>query len=389
MDIEILKQEDKCYSLKELLNLYTKYIKNPMVVINHNYELIYYTNSNNVDDVFKQATKMGAWSLELITIANKTFKNNDDKYAIIDSINKEQRRLFYKLEHGDNLGYLVLLEEKDSNLDSLDMEILEHLSNSIGKILYLKKNESNNKNIQIFYKSLLNSEYKTKDILNTKIKEYKINLKSSLLLISLSDASVHENNFLKAKLEHILSVETIFAYGNNALVFFNNKELPISEITDFLIDNHLTALYVNKIYDYFKFDTYYKSLSSLLEFLKSNSKSVLYYEHEYKMYLPLLGDKISLDEITNFIDTKILQIYQDDVKDNTDNIDTLYYYLSYDKSLNKTASKLYIHKNTVSYRLLKISDIYDVDFNDLIMNKVYLYSIFLVKFYDYKLNLNK
>ena len=388
MNLDILKQEDKCYSLKELLNLYSKYIKNPMVVINHNYELIYYTNSEYVDDVYKQATKSGAWSLELITIANKTFKNSNAKYSIIDSINKEQRRLFYKIEHGDVLGYLVLLEEKESSLENLDLEMIEHLSNSIGKILYLENSENNNKNIQIFYKSLLNSEYKTKDILNSKIKDYKIDIKAGLLLISLIDANIHQNNYFKAKLETILQPETIFAYGDNALIFLKNKDLPISEITDFLIDNHLTAIYVNQINDYFKFDAYYKSLANLLNFLKHTNKNVLYYEDDYKMYLPFLSERFPLDEIINFINIKIFQIYQDDIINNSDNIDTLYYYLSYDKSLTKTASKLFIHKNTVSYRLLKISDIYDIDFNDSMMNKVYLYSIFLVKYYDYKLNKN-
>ena len=388
MNLDILKQEDKCYSLKELLNLYSKYIKNPMVVINHNYELIYYSNSEYVDDVYKQATKSGAWSLELITIANKTFKNSNTKYSIIDFINKEQRRLFYKIEHGDVLGYLVLLEEKESSLENLDLEMIEHLSNSIGKILYLENSENNNKNIQIFYKSLLNSEYKTKDILNSKIKDYKIDVKAGLLLISLIDANIHQNNYFKAKLENILQPETIFAYGDNALIFLKNKELPISEITDFLIDNHLTAIYVNQINDYFKFDSYYKSLDNLLNFLKHTKKNVLYYEDDYKMYLPFLSERFSLDEIINFINIKILQIYQDDITNNSDNIDTLYYYLSYDKSLAKTSSKLFIHKNTVSYRLLKISDIYDIDFNDLMMNKVYLHSIFLVKYYDYKLNKN-
>ena len=385
MNLEILKQEDNAYSLKELLNVYSKYIKNPMVVINRNYELLYYSNSENVDDVYKQATKSGAWSLELITIAIKTFKNSNAKYSIIDSINKEQRRFFYKIEHGDILGYLVLLEEKDSSLECLDLEMFEHLSNSIGKILYLENSENNNKNIQMFYKSLLNSEFKTKDILNSKIKDYKIDLKASLLLISLEEASIRENNFLKAKLENILQVETIFPYGDNALVFMKTKDFPTSEITDFLIDNHLTAIYVKRINNYFNFDTYYKSLANLLSFLKSYNKSVLYYEDDYKMYLPFLCDRFSLDEITNYINIKIFQIYQDDVTNSSDNIDTLYYYLSFDKSLNKTSSKLFIHKNTVSYRLLKISDIYDIDFNDPMMNKVYLYSILLVKYYDYKL----
>ena len=54
MNIEIYKKEENCYTLKELLELYSSYIKNPMVVINHNYELLYYTQTNDVDNVYKE-----------------------------------------------------------------------------------------------------------------------------------------------------------------------------------------------------------------------------------------------------------------------------------------------------------------------------------------------
>ena len=84
-----------------------------------------------------------------------------------------------------------------------------------------------------------------------------------------------------------------------------------------------------------------------------------------------------------------MKIYNDDIKNETDNINTLYFYLSYDKSLSIAANKLYIHRNTVSYRLMKMSDMYDMDFNDLMQNKIYLYSIFLVKYYHYKLLMNE
>ena len=73
MNIEIYKKEENCYTLKELLELYSNYIKNPMVVINHNYELLYYTQTNDVDNVYKEATNSGVWSLELIAIANNAF----------------------------------------------------------------------------------------------------------------------------------------------------------------------------------------------------------------------------------------------------------------------------------------------------------------------------
>lgn len=388
MNLEILKAEEACYSLKELLDLYANYIKNPMVVINHNYELLYYTQTNKGDNVYKEATNAGVWSLELIAIANNAFKNKSE-YVILDSINKNKRRLFYKIEHNTMLGYLVLLEEENSTFDELDYDTLKHLVNSIGKILYLEDYKKNDANIQTFYKALLNSEYKTKDILKTKIEDYKVNLDASLLIISLSKASFSQNNYLKVKLESVLAVNAVIAYDDNVLIFLNNDNIPLSKITDILIDNNLTALYVKKILDYFSFNIYYKALTNLLRFLEESKKSVLYFEADYKIYLLFFTDKYNINEIKNFIDLKIMKIYNDDMKNETDNINTLYFYLSYDKSLSIAANKLYIHRNTVSYRLMKMSDMYDMDFNDLMQNKIYLYSIFLVKYYHYKLLMNE
>lgn len=388
MNLEILKEEEACYSLKELLDLYANYIKNQMVVINHNYELLYYTQTNKGDNVYKEATNAGVWSLELIAIANNAFKNKSE-YVILDSINKNKRRLFYKIEHNTMLGYLVLLEEENSIFDELDYDTLKHLVNSIGKILYLEDYKKNDANIQTFYKALLNSEYKTKDILKTKIEDYKVNLDASLLIISLSKASFSQNNYLKVKLESVLAVNAVIAYDDNVLIFLNNDNIPLSKITDILIDNNLTALYVKKILDYFSFNIYYKALTNLLRFLEESKKSVLYFEADYKIYLPFFTDKYNINEIKNFIDLKIMKIYNDDMKNETDNINTLYFYLSYDKSLSIAANKLYIHRNTVSYRLMKMSDMYDMNFNDLMQNKIYLYSIFLVKYYHYKLLMNE
>lgn len=385
MNLGILNDEENCYSLKELLNLYSKYIKNPMVVINHNYELLYYTKTTDADNVYKEATNAGVWSLELIAIANNAFKNKSE-YVILDSINKNKRRLFYKIEHNTMLGYLVFLETDDSTLDCLDYNLIRHLANSIGKILYLEDYKKNDTNIQSFYEALLNAEYKTKDILKTKIEEYKVNLNSSLLIISLSHASFTQNNYIKLKLESILSINSVIAYDDNALVFFSDDNIPTSKLKDLLIYNHLTALYVKKILDYFSFSLYYKALANLLCFLEDSKTDVLYYELDYKMYLPFFTDKYSLNEIRNFIDLKIMKIYNDDIKNKTDNINTIYYYLSYDKSLSTSAIKLFVHRNTVSYRLMKISETYDINFNDLMQNKIYLHSIILVKYYNYKLN---
>lgn len=384
MNLELLKKEENCYTLPELLDLYNYYIKNAMVVISHNYELLYYTNASDGDKVYNESTKSGVWSLELIAIANNAFKNNTD-YVILDSINKDKRRLFYKIEHQVILGYLVLLEDSSNTFDNIDYEMLKHLVNSISKILYLDQSKNANRNIQSFYFSLLNNEYKSKDILKAKMEEYNVNLESSLLLISLEHASFTENNYLKLKLQSILNVSAVIVYENNVLIFMNDEGIAKNMLIEFLKENHLTALYVKKIMDYFSFNVYYKALAELLKFLNT-SDSILNYESDYKIYLPFFSGRFSLDEIKNYIDLKITKIYLDDIKNETNNINTIYHYLAYDKSLAIASKKLFIHKNTVSYRLLKINENYNIDFNDSYQNKIYLYSIFLIKYYHYKIN---
>ena len=283
MNLELLKKEENCYTLPELLDLYNYYIKNAMVVISHNYELLYYTNASDGDKVYNESTKSGVWSLELIAIANNAFKNNTD-YVILDSINKDKRRLFYKIEHQVILGYLVLLEDSSNTFDNIDYEMLKHLVNSISKILYLDQSKNANRNIQSFYFSLLNNEYKSKDILKAKMEEYNVNLESSLLLISLEHASFTENNYLRLKLQSILNVSAVIAYENNVLIFMNGEGIAKNMLIEFLKENHLTALYVKKIMDYFSFNVYYKALAELLKFLNT-SDSILNYESDYKIYL--------------------------------------------------------------------------------------------------------
>lgn len=384
MNIEILKKEEVCYNLSELLNLYSTIIKNPLVVINHNYELVYFTHSNDVDKVYEEATKSGVWSLELIALANHTFKDNE-KYAIIDSINKNQRRLFYKIEHNGLLGYLVLLETSNSCFSDLDFELLAHLVNSIGKILYLRNENEIGLNVQSFYLNLINNNYKNKTIIESKIEEYKIDLSCSLLIISLDDASFERNNYLKIKLEGLLKVKAVIPYHNNVLIFFNDL-LPLKETGDILAHNKLRALYVKKIEDYNSFSSYYNALANLLNYLKKIMNNVLFFEEYYKVYLPFFQDTFDISQVLNFINPIIFKIYKDDIINNTENINTIYHYLLNDRSLGIASANLFIHKNTVSYRLMKLNELYNIDFDDNELNKNYLYSVFIIKYYDYKKN---
>lgn len=69
--------------------------------------------------------------------------------------------------------------------------------------------------------------------------------------------------------------------------------------------------------------------------------------------------------IKNFIDETIGKIIEYDNYNNTDYFTVLRCYLSYNGSLQDTANELYIHRNTVNYKIKKIEEILSVDLSKL------------------------
>lgn len=60
----------------------------------------------------------------------------------------------------------------------------------------------------------------------------------------------------------------------------------------------------------------------------------------------------------------IVTLFEAKIREKDELFDTLKYYLDYDKSVNKTASLLFAHKNTIIYRIKKIKSMINEDFDD-------------------------
>lgn len=69
--------------------------------------------------------------------------------------------------------------------------------------------------------------------------------------------------------------------------------------------------------------------------------------------------------VRNYIDETIGKIIEYDIYNETDYFTVLRCYLSYNGSLQDTANELYIHRNTVNYKIRKIEEILKVDLSRL------------------------
>ena len=72
---------------------------------------------------------------------------------------------------------------------------------------------------------------------------------------------------------------------------------------------------------------------------------------------------------------KILQEY--DLENNSDLYKTLYVYLKYSKKQTAAAEALYIHKNSLSYRINRIEELtnLDLDDNDVFYSLIHSFTI--------------
>ena len=77
--------------------------------------------------------------------------------------------------------------------------------------------------------------------------------------------------------------------------------------------------------------------------------------------IQLLSDSYEQIPISPFIEKNIGKIAKHDEQHGTDFILTLYYYLATEGSLLQTANLLYVHRNSVKYRMDKIKELFEVE----------------------------
>lgn len=94
---------------------------------------------------------------------------------------------------------------------------------------------------------------------------------------------------------------------------------------------------------------------------EKDDKDYYLYKDYYFMHLTDTHDESCAAE--TFCDQRILKLKRYDEKKGTNMVETLLHYLKYSQNAVKAAEKMYLHRNTLNYRLNIIKDITGIDFN--------------------------
>lgn len=158
-------------------------------------------------------------------------------------------------------------------------------------------------------------------------------------------------------LKHIVCVITVPGNADRAGEHFR-------EFTEFLRDNFLKAGFSNRFADVRELALYYKQAKAALETGMTHSphKWFFYFQEECLSYMRrLVTSELPPEYVCH---PKLLEIMQHDETHGTDYMNTLVAYIDSGRNAAETAKKLFLHRSTMMYRLKRLREGFEIDFDD-------------------------
>ena len=375
-------------SINEFIKSVTREINNPIALINENFQIIAYSDNDLYNDAFyDEAIKKGYWTLSFAKKIQDEFRDGSE-YKIIDFINNH-RRLFIKLKYNERfIGYCVVLEI-NKKIEDIDHDFLRAATIIFAKSLYTFDPISKDLNNETFLINLINHLYQNRQIYLERLKRTNISQNdcSNLLIFDVSGIKDTKEDIFLSKIRLIYR-KFILSFKDNFLIAFTNEDLSedvLNKLDNVLFTYKIVGIMSSHILDLYRLDEIYKlNLKLLMTIRNSVNEYKLYDEERYKIILPFLG--IDKNLLFSFINYKISKVYQYDTLNGTNFIDTIYVYLINDHSLSEASKILYLHKNTVLYRLDRIKELFGINFDSTKEKTAYLYSIVLLYYLLNKVN---
>lgn len=314
-------------------------------------------------------------------------------YGLKNSFQKisEEIQIPFKISEKDGSVIANFLQGNNSKIvssilkmptEELLLETYENYSNCISLLKYCLEQELSNavKSKEEIIADIIKGKEFSNDILKEVIKDKPF----KLILIYLKDKQSKAIKLIEKK---YLEDESIIVSQDEYILIISKNDISNDSIKELLLGikkNITEKCYIS----YCKIDEY-NELKEKFEYLKSNLEICLKYNLPSKIYTEnsLLLEKM----IKNVEEKEINRVYREynDIfsKLDDDLIKTIEIFFSEGLKISESADKLYIHRNTLFYRIDKIKKLvnYDIsNFNEAVEFKI----LFLLwKESGYKTNL--
>ena len=381
-NLELLCRMAHAESLQEICDLTYQIIGNPVFISDLAHTILSYTKCVEIQDHIWQE------NVVLAHLQRNNLRQNRQVGTVHLSSSGTQRpvlveddylpfpRVIKTLSHkGRAVGVMVvtayLCPFQSNILDMVDL-ISSFVVPQMMRDRFLVS--SDKQSVENFLITLLNGKDYSQaevehrlELLNWKLPAY-----TYLLCLCLKPGEKKNRDFtMHSILEEIRSQNNcrVFLY-NSALVCLYGSDTPVEhwedqapQLSQLMEEANLQAGVSRRIVRMDQLVTYYQQAQSALE-LGMWLQRPHTFTHYDTLSSFLIFHRINSDDLELFVHQKIQALFTYDQDHDTELCATLQVYLEQAKSLAKTAEILFIHRNTVRYRIRKCTELINSDLED-------------------------
>lgn len=363
----------KGYGLNYLIKKGAEFLGNPVMLVDYTGQLQEISVKKKVNDAsWMDVYKLGCISQNLYSeyksgkCTDLVHRSSEPVFVNIDP-QKYLRKIVGKVKVKNKIiGYIVVLEN-DREFNDGDLEIANVLIEAVG--CELQKNK--------FYETLIGKphEYMIIDLLKehdipTYLLEewteslYKVapnDFYTVVIDLPKNKPEYYFLEFIRNKFEVLLHYSKSVYYKEKIILLINCAEHDYitfkDNLSDLLSENNLKAGVSFKFYSIENMKKHYNQALNALELGNLLNREDLLLEYDDFLVYDLLKQAQMKTALDNFYCPGLRELLEYDSQNNTDYSQTLHEYLQNGLNASSVAKKFHTHKNTIIYRINKISEI--------------------------------
>lgn len=368
--------------LQDIIEVAAQTINNPITILDNSYKVIASSVSCTTDDFqWNDLISRGYCTYEFITMfSNIDEIKNETKLNqpfITGCMASPLRRCISRLNVGRNhVGYLLSIEA-NGRINERNLTFLQVLSRLLAKMIDAGNRAVGGKLYSDYGSVLLdclNGNFRDRKMLMECMKNTRFELNSRYYILVI-DIGLYNKTYdirvdhLREHINQVFKNAISVSYMNDAVILFESgmteKEMMeyLSPYRDYYAKNKLRIGFSDSFTDLFLSRRYCDQTRRILKLLvKLNPSECIVSYEDYKLYdLMLSGLRKTKTDISEYFSRECANIIEYDQENDTRYFETLYYYIRFNKKLKSTADKLFIHKNTVSYRISRAKELFNID----------------------------
>ncbi|MDF1999266.1 PucR family transcriptional regulator [Peribacillus frigoritolerans] len=378
-------------NINDITDMVSTYLKKPVVIENDQFLLLAYSSYyiEHFDQANRQTIFTKHWPIPILEKFMdegivEQLKTVEHPFRVkqIEEIGLNQRVVVSAVHKGQVFGF-IWVQETEMMTDS-DLEFLHEVSHHIGKLLYQKKqiNMKKDEEKNEFYQKVIDEVYQTENQIKWEAANMSLLIPETFLINVFTIAQSDAEHF-----DELADTVSLFANALNHFTHVFTNQLKIIVLIgsngkgkDLLTDsaNDLTNTVLSQFTDKKVFPGIGNEYSSILQLRKSylealeviNAAKFIGEPEQLPFQYSKLGIFRYLEMIsnhhtkTNYINTDLEILQKKDLESQTKLLQTLEIYLLNNCRIKPTSEQLYIHTNTLKYRLNQITDLTSIDFDD-------------------------